>query len=137
MALVLTQEGAAALWGQILGTYKLGSPWVRLFGQALQPAHTDQIAAYAAVELAVAGYAPIALKPAINWQLAALPSGGQAYYPLVQWSFTGPCTLYGYWLATQDNQYSVIAEAFSTPFVIAAGGGPFQLTLPLALTSQP
>jgi hypothetical protein len=137
MSLVATQEGCSALWQQILGIRAIGAPWVRLFGQAWTPSHTDTIATYAAVELAVGGYSPVSLKGGINWQVSALPNGAQAFWPLVQWSFIAGCTVYGYWLNDASNMYSLVAEAFAAPFSFGAAGGPFQLQLPLTLTSLP
>lgn len=138
MALVATQEGCSALWRQLLGLYAIGAPVVRLLGQAYLPQHTDTLATYAALEVQGSGYAPVQLaNPFPNWQVTQLPNGAQAAYPVLSWSFTGPVSVYGYWLNDASGTYSLWAEALAQPFVLGASGGPFQLQLAPTLTSQP
>jgi hypothetical protein len=136
--IVVTQEGAIALWRAMLGIAPIGYPYVRLFGTAHTPAHGDTDSTYAAIELAVAGYAPIQLtSPAANWTLAPIGAGAQATYLTLAWSFGAACTVYGYWLDDGSHTYSLWAEAFPSPFVFGVSGGPLTLQLVPWLASWP
>lgn len=135
MGLVATQEGCAALWQQILGIESIGLPNVHLVGRPHTPAPTDTYATYAAVELVVSGYAPKSLvNPAVDWTIAAVPTGAQAAYLTLSWSLGGACVVYGYWLSDAANQRSLWGEAFASPDTFTAGG-LFRLQLPPTLTS--
>lgn len=138
MSLVVTQEGGSALWKQILQITELGVPNVHLFGSAHEPAHTDTYATYAAIELAVAGYAPIPLAdPATDWSIAPIPAGAKATYVAITWVFTAACAVYGYWLADASDTYSIFAEQFAAPYVFPTAGGTFPIVLPPTITSTP
>lgn len=138
MAAVLTQEGALALWRQLLGISPgLGAPFVRLIGQPHTIVHTDTQATLAAAELSVSGYAPLQLtQPTPSWQLAPISAGAQAAYPVLNWSLGGACTVYGYWLCDVTSQYSLWGEIFDAAFPLP-GGGAFALQLQPTLISQP
>lgn len=136
--IVVTQEGASRLWLQMLGIANLGFPWVHLFANNYAPTHTDTYNTYSAMELVVGGYTPLQLvNPAANWTVAAISAGAQATYVTLTWTFTGACQFYGYWVADASNTYSIWAEAFSTPYVYTATGGPFNLLLQPWLASNP
>lgn len=136
MSLVVTQEGADRLWRQILGLASLGVPQLHLYGSSHVPAHTDTYSTYASIELAVSGYAPVALAPG-NWTLAPVAAGAQATYNTISWTFNGACTVFGYWVADAANQYALFAEQFVNSFVYTSSGGMFSLILPPTLTSTP
>lgn len=136
--LVATQEGTSLLWQWILGILPTSIPIVHLIGSAFTPLHTSKMADYDAVELAVAGYAPIILTaPAANWTLAPIGAGTQATHVQIDWTFTGACGVYGYWLSDNSDAYALWGETFASPYLFPAGGGFFPLSLPFTLTSQP
>jgi len=139
VAQVLTEEGGLALWRQILQISPgIGYPVVHLIGGNHVVIHADTEASLAAVELAVAGYAPITLtSPGPNWTLSTLADGAQAVHTPLSWAFTGACLVYGYWLSDQTNTYSLLGETFSAPFTYGAAGGPFTLNLTSYIVSQP
>jgi hypothetical protein len=135
---VLTQEGAMALWRQLLKIKDVGIPYVHLLGQAHSVVHADTIGSLQAVELVVAGYAPIQLtSPQTSWQLTTLAAGAQAQYPVVTWQLTAACTVYGYWLSDAAFQNSLWGETIASPIVLGPGGGPVQLQLMPTLISPP
>lgn len=136
--LTVTQEGAIRIWQATLGILPIGYPFVHLYGASHVPIHTDTDSVYAAIELAVAGYAPIQLtSPGADWTLTPIGAGAQAAYLTLSWNFTAPCTVYGYWLDDGPRVYSLWAEQFPSPFVYGAGGGPLTLQLLPWLASYP
>jgi hypothetical protein len=138
MSLCVTQEGAEAIWQQIFAIASLGSPNVHLVGQPFTPAHSDTYSTYGSIELVVPGYAPIALNnPSSDWSIAPLNAGAQATYVQLNWTFSGACSVYGYWVANQANSLSLWSELFSSPVVFGSSGGQFPLILPPTLTSLP
>lgn len=138
MSLVVTQEGAIALWKQLLGIAGIGYPYVRLFSSAHAPAHNDVQATYQAIELAVSGYAPYLLTaPATDWTVQSNADGAQVSYIPITWGLGAPCSIYGYWLEDQTHTFSLFAEQFPNPFVYTTGGGSFTLLLNAYLVSQP
>jgi len=139
MALVVTQEGALALWQQILDIGGgIGFPVLHLLGASYAPLHTSTLANFAANELAVAGYAPVSLiNPTTDWSLTPIGAGNQAQYLLITFTFTAACTIYGYYLSDSADSVSLWGEEFSTPFVYGTLGGSFGIQLINWLASQP
>lgn len=138
MSLVVTQEGAAQLWFQILSISSIGYPWVHLFNTRLTPQHTDTYSTYSEHEIAITGYAPIQLtSPGANWTTSFIPAGAQTQHNTLSWLFTGGGTVDGFWLSDASNTYSLWAELFAVEYTYPLTGGTFQLTLPPWLASCP
>lgn len=138
MNLVQTQEGAEYMWRVVLGAVAGPGLRVHLFGAPITPLHTSIQANFQAVELAVAGYAPIALGPAqAGWTIVAIAQGGQATNQQAQWGFGGACVVYGGWMELLGTGFSWFAWLFDLPFTFAAGGGPFYLVASPTLISVP
>ncbi|HKV98064.1 MAG TPA: hypothetical protein VJR90_11340 [Gammaproteobacteria bacterium] len=137
--IVVTLEGAVALWRQILKIIDIGYPICHLFAMPHTAAHTDTEATYAAIEVpAGVTYAPIQLtQPPANWTFSSIGSGYQAQYLNLQWVFTGAVTVYGYWISDGTNTFSLWAETFAGQFTYGAGGGVFNLLLTPWLASWP
>lgn len=94
---------------------------------------TDTPANY--TECALAGYAAVALVPA-NW-VGATAAGLATYdYPTITFTFNpyaGGTTIYGYFV-TIPGLVGVLAELFSVPYVVPAGGG--SLTIDITYEDQ-
>lgn len=138
MNLVQTQEGAVYIWDMLLGIHPAPGLRVHLLGAQYTPLHTSTEATFAANELAVAGYSPLALGPGgTGWTVIAIAEGGQATNQQAMWSFGGACTVYGGWTELLGTGYSWFGWLFDAPFVFGAGGGPFYLVLSPTLISVP
>jgi hypothetical protein len=138
VAIVVTQEGAAALIQWALQLAAPQQPVAHLLGSPHALAHADTETVLQASELSVRGYSPIALaNPALNWVLSSFADGRQATYSVVTWGLLDACTIYGYWLATGDGLTSLWGETLATPVVFPSGGGPWSLIPYFYLSSQP
>ena len=138
MNLVQTQEGAEYVWKVVLGA--VGGPGlkVHLFGLPHTPSHTDTYATLLAAELAVAGYAALALGPGLTgWTIIPIDQGGQATNQQAQWAFGGPCSVYGGWMELLGTGFSWFSWAVRRAVPFRRGGGPFYLVASPTLISQP
>lgn len=95
---------------------------VRLYVNNLTPGPTNVASDF--TECTLSGYAAQTLTPG-SWSGSS--SGGQATYtyPTLTFSFSpygGGITIYGY-LLTIPGVIGVLAEKFSTPYAVPAGGG--------------
>jgi hypothetical protein len=105
-----------------LGKTAFATLTTRLFTNNHTPGVTDTAASY--TECALAGYAAAAMVPA-NWSGSTV--AGLATYTHTTLTFTfsayaGGTTIYGYFV-TVPGLVGVLAELFSTPYVVPAGGG--------------
>ena len=138
MNLVQTQEGAEYVWQVVLGAHPGPGLRVHLLGSPYTPAHNSTEASFAAAELAVAGYAPLALGPGLTgWTVIPIAQGGQATNQQAQWAFGAACTVYGGWMELIGTGYSWFGWLFDSPFIFGAAGGPFYLVASPTLISVP
>lgn len=139
MSLVVTQEGASRLLTWILSITPPVIPVLHLLGQPFNPAHHNTLSDFAANEVGPGvGYAPLPLSsPRANWSLSGLVTGYQAQYVVVNWTFTGAATVFGYYVSDDSFAVSLWGELLAASFPYGPSGGVFALQLPVQLTSQP
>lgn len=137
--LTVTNEGAAALLGAMIGYGSPSDPYVHLMGTAGTPLHSWTESNFAALELALSGgYAPIQLpSPGGDWTPGSVSAGAQATTIVLTWTFTAALTVYGWWFSDSTKTVSWFGDVFTPSYTFPAGGGTFTFQLPLQLLSCP
>lgn len=139
MSLVVTQEGATRLLQWMLGISPTAKQTCHLLGQPYTPLHTSLLSNFAANEVTgVAGYSPSPIiSPNPYWTLSGLPTGAEATYIILSWTFLAAVTIYGYYLSDDTLGVSLWGELLGASYPYDSSGGVFSLQLPVTLTSQP
>jgi hypothetical protein len=101
---------------------------VRLFTNNHTPGPTDTAASY--TECALSGYANVTLTPG-SWSGSSSAGTATYTYPTLTFTFSayaGGTTVYGYYV-TIPGVTGVLAELFSVPYAVPAGGGSLTLDI--------
>lgn len=107
---------------EFLNVNSLQNLTVRLFVNNITPGPTDTASSY--TECTLSGYSNVTLTPG-SWSGSSALGVATYTYPTLTFTFSpyaGGTTIYGYFV-TIPGVIGILAERFSTPYAVPAGGG--------------